>query len=105
MRFTWVTFPAAALLWGCAAAPQPAPPVVSTAVSKASSALAFDPPITQTEPDLDLARNTHGQAAFAGFEDTTTTYFYVRTDDRQTQDSTQRFEREGYSAKVGAIRR
>jgi hypothetical protein len=71
----------------------------------ASSALAFDPPIAMNEPALDLSRSTHGEAAFAGFEDTTTTSFYIHTDDRQTTDLTDRFVREGYSEKVGSVRR
>jgi hypothetical protein len=99
---------AAGILSGCAAPAQKAPEpatVPLTSSSAASSALAFDPPVTQFEPAPDLSRSSHGTAAFAGFEDTTTTYFYVRTDDRQTQDDTGRFEREGYLSKVGAIRR
>jgi hypothetical protein len=98
----------AVMLAGCAAPAQKASEPVAvplTSSSSASSALAFDPPVTQFEPTPDLSRSTHGTAAFAGFEDTTTTYFYVRTDDRQTQDDTGRFEREGYLSKVGAIRR
>jgi hypothetical protein len=78
---------------------------MTTTTTAASAALAFDPPLTLSEPRLDLSRSTRGNAAFAGFEDTTTTYFYVRTDDRQTTDSTDRFTRDGYSAKVGALRR
>lgn len=70
-----------------------------------SAALAFDPPVTLVEPRLNLSRSARGEAAFAGFEDVTTTYFYVRTDDRQTTDFTDRFRREGYSAKIGSIRR
>lgn len=71
----------------------------------ASSALVFDPPLTLSEPRLDLSRQLRGEAAFAGFEDSTVTYFYVRTDDRQTNDFTDRYAREGYSAKVGSVRR
>jgi hypothetical protein len=98
----------AVTLAGCAAPTQKAPEAAAvplTSSSAASSALAFDPPVAQFEPTPDLSRSTHGTAAFAGFEDTTTTYFYVRTDDRQTQDDTGRFEREGYLSKVGAVRR
>src|ERR1700749_3478959 len=92
----------AGLVGGCASQEPPPPQLTSSAT--ASSALAFDPPLTLLNQDLDLARNTHGEAAFAGFEDTTTTYFYVRTDDRQATDNTERFTKEGYSAKVGAVR-
>jgi hypothetical protein len=100
---------AAALIGGCASKPvlvdQPLPQTHTTTTTTASAALAFDPPVTMSEPQLDLSRSTRGAAAFAGFEDSTVTYFYVRTDDRQTTDNSERFARDGFSAKVGAIRR
>lgn len=107
MRTLWVIL-SGILITGCAAhkpAAMPQANITAPAPLVASAALVFDPPIIQQEPRLDLSRSTRGPAAFAGFEDTTTTYFYVRTDDRQTTDFTDRFEREGYSSKVGAIRR
>jgi hypothetical protein len=103
MRITWAILGAACLA-GCATH-HPAPVLLTTTTTKASAALAFDPPMTLSEPRLDLSRDTRGNAAFAGFEDTTTTYYYVRTDDRQTTDFTDRFQRDGYSAKVGSLRR
>jgi hypothetical protein len=74
-------------------------------LGNASAALVFDPPIAMNQPPLDLSRSTRGEAAFAGFEETTTTYFDVRTDDRQTTDLTDQFVREGYSEQVGSTRR
>jgi hypothetical protein len=74
-------------------------------LGSASAALAFDPPIAMNVPPLDLSRESHGEAAFAGFEDTTTTLFDIRTDDRQTTDFSARFEREGFSEKIGSVRR
>lgn len=73
--------------------------------ARASAALVFDPPITLSEPAIDLSRDTRGPAAFVGFEDSTTTYFSVNTYDRQTTDQTDRFAREAYIAKIGATRR
>ena len=94
---------AAALLAGCASAPRP---VTSSGDDKPSSAaLVFDPPVAMYDPPLDLSRNNRGEAAFVGFEDTSTTYFDIYTDDRQTTDLTDRFVREGYSDKSGAIHR
>ena len=84
---------------------EPLPRTNTNTVLVSSAALVFDPPVTLSEPRLNLSRDTRGAAAFAGFEDSTVTYFYVRTDDRQTTDNTDRFQRDGYSAKVGAVRR
>jgi hypothetical protein len=103
MRIGWIVI-SVGLLAGCAAQPSATPPPVAN-LNNASSALVFDPPIAMNVPPLDLSRDTHGEAAFAGFEDTTTTYFDVHTDDRQTTDLSDRFVREGYSEKVGATRR
>lgn len=96
---------AGVLLAGCASQEPPVKPLVTSAPARASAALAFDPPITLSEPPIDLSRDVRGPAAFAGFEDSTTTYFYINTDDRQTTDQTDRFAREAYIAKVGATRR
>src|SRR3954452_16105543 len=105
MRITWAIL-AAALLGGCATQhPAPVPAPLNTTSTTGSAALAFDPPLTLYQARLDLSRSTRGNAAFAGFEDTTTTYYFVRTDDRQASDGTERFQRDGYSAKLGAIRR
>src|SRR5271154_3438134 len=74
-------------------------------LSNSSSALAFDPPIAMNTAALDLNRSTRGEAAFAGFENTSTTYVDVYTDDRQTSDNTDRFVREGRSDKISALTR
>jgi hypothetical protein len=102
MRLTCL-FIAAALLAGCASSTHP---VMSNGNDKPSSAaLVFDPPVAMYDRPLDLSRNNRGEAAYAGFEDTTTTYFYIHTDDRQTTDLSDRFVREGYSDKVGSVHR
>jgi len=93
----------AIFLAGCVSQPPAGQPPAAEPV--ASSALVFDPPIAMYNAPLDLSRSTRGEAAFAGFEDTATTYFDVWTDDRQTTDSTDRFVREGFSEKIGATRR
>ena len=74
-------------------------------LGNASAALVFDPPIALNQAPLDLSRSTRGEAAFAGFQEVTTTYSDVRTDDRQTTDSTDRFVREGYSDQVSVMSR
>jgi hypothetical protein len=97
----------ASLLAGCATQPVQTEAVrpVSAGPTASSAALAFDPPLTLNERPLDLSRAGRGEAAFAGYEDTTTTYFDVWTDDRQTTDFTNSYVREGYSEQVGSTRR
>ncbi len=46
-----------------------------------AAVLAFDPPALAGSPRLDLSREDRGPAAFAGFEDESTTFFYLRVDD------------------------
>ena len=46
-----------------------------------AAALAFDPPVLAGMPRMDLSRDGRGPAAFAGFEDGTTTYYSLQTDD------------------------
>ncbi|HEV8379579.1 MAG TPA: hypothetical protein VGP99_12070, partial [Tepidisphaeraceae bacterium] len=54
----------------------------------ASSSLAFSPPIAQNEPPVFLPRDQRQPGVFIGFDDVTASYFYIRTDDRMTNDGT-----------------
>src|SRR5438046_1614193 len=79
------------LIVGCSAKPQPvrstpAPLVASSATfdcSVTASALVFDPPIARNEPVLDLAREGRQASAFVGYDQITTTFSAVFSDDRQ----------------------
>ena len=70
-------------LAGCASQPSGVAPVQQArSYSPASAAaLAFDPPVLAGMPRLDLSRDGRGPAAFAGFEEGTTTYYFLQTDD------------------------
>ena len=46
-----------------------------------ASALAFDPPVLAGTPRLDLSRDGRGPSAFAGFDEGSTTYYFLRSDD------------------------
>jgi hypothetical protein len=46
-----------------------------------AGALAFDPPVLAGSPRLDLSRDGREQTAFEGFDEGSTTYYYLRTDD------------------------
>ncbi len=95
------------ILSGCASGSRPARPVAMLAdyEEAPSSALVFDPPVVMQDAPLDLARDVRSPAAFIGFEQLTTTFSYVRYDDRQTNDFTDRFERRAVSEQVGVRQR
>jgi hypothetical protein len=68
-----------------------------------ASALVFDPPMLAGDWAPDLARDTRQPSAFLGYDEVTTTYFYLRTDDRQVVTDWQgdRYERRAISEKYG----
>jgi hypothetical protein len=90
---------------GCASQKTPvatAEPTTQPRYAVASAgALVFDPPVAIGQPPLQLSRNDRQPAAFAGYDASTTTYSYVRTEDRQTGDRHDRVERDAISEKVG----
>lgn len=71
--------PAASAATGLASSASSAPAARQAVVA---SALVFDPPIVADQPRLDLSRSGRWPEAFWGFESGTTTYFYLRVDDR-----------------------
>jgi hypothetical protein len=76
------------LLAGCAAQTPPAQPApVSlaqfTSASADSPALSFDPPVKPPYPLLGLDRASRERAAFFGFVDPTTEFYFISTYDDQ----------------------
>jgi hypothetical protein len=94
-----------ALLGGCAAqGPRPttAPaPAVAALDNEASAALVFDPHLGPYAERVEIPRAPRQRGAFVGWQDLTTTFFVIRTDDRQTSDWTDRYERRTIMEKVG----
>src|SRR5437867_623451 len=64
-----------------------------------ASALVFDPPVISNQPAPDLSRDDRGIAAFAGYDEGITTFFYLRINDRQLLDDHDRgqYERRAVS--------
>ncbi|MGA2442234.1 MAG: hypothetical protein ABSH08_14875 [Tepidisphaeraceae bacterium] len=83
MRWVGFIVIVAMALVGCASQPSGVAPVQQgRSYSPASAAaLAFDPPVLAGMPRLDLSRDGRGPAAFAGFDDATTTYYSLQTND------------------------
>jgi len=98
---------------GCAAkkAVQPPPTTAEAPATQpvyeesASAALVFQPPIAMGEPQLALSREGREIEAFMGFDQTSTTYHYVRFDDRQSDDFEDGYERRSVTVQVGVSQR
>src|SRR6266436_9096977 len=67
----------------------------------ASASLAFSPPIAQNEPPINLPRDQRQPGVFIGFDDVSASYFYIRTDDRMTNDGTDHYVRRAVIEKIG----
>ena len=100
------------LLTGCAGRaktsasiePQPEATLASYRYEDASAAaLAFDPPVLAGAYQPDLDRTGRGEAAYVGYDEVITTFFYLRNDDRQIfhGDGADRYERRAISERFG----
>ncbi|SRR5260221_12683874 len=85
-----------------AASAAAAAPIYDDAVA---AALVYDPPVVADSPRLDVSREGRSQTAYAGFEELTTTFYYLRIDDHQQSFGSglhhDRFERQAITQRVG----
>ena len=63
-------------------------------------ALACDPPITQGQPALYLDRDPRQPAAFAGYDQSTVTYSYLRVDDFYNPDKSGNYNRDSVTERL-----
>lgn len=70
-------------------------------VDRAAGSLAFSPPVAQGEPAMMLPRDERQPGVFIGFEEVSASYFYIRTDDRMTNDGTDHYVRRAIIERVG----
>jgi hypothetical protein len=70
-----------------------------------AAALMFDPPMIADELPVELAREGRERSAFVAYEDQTTTFSYLRIDDRQTGDSRERYDRRAIIERFGSSTR
>jgi hypothetical protein len=70
-------------------------------VDSSAASLAFSPPVAQGEAPVFLPRDQRQPGVFIGFEDVSASYFYIRTDDRMTNDGTDHYVRRAIIEKVG----
>jgi hypothetical protein len=93
---------------GCASKPKPAASADATTQpierpqyeASLAGSLVFDPPVTVGQPPLELSRDARNPSAYVGYETSITTYFFLLTDDRMTNDRSDRYERRAISAKT-----
>jgi hypothetical protein len=93
---------ALAILGGCSARPAQRANIDRHGyVDTPAASLAFSPPVAQGEAPVFLPRDQRQPGVFIGFEDITASYFYIRTDDRMTNDGTDHYVRRTIIEKVG----
>ena len=101
MRITPLILPLA-LLAGCTNKSMPqtlrTPHLYNDSIA---SSLAFSPPIAQNEPAIVLPRDQRQPSVFIGFDEVSASYFYIRTDDRMTNDGTDHYVRRSIIEKIG----
>lgn len=66
-----------------------------------TSSLVFTPPVAMGEQPVELAREDRTPRAFVGYDEVSTSYFHIWTDDRQTNDGTDRYVRRATIEKMG----
>lgn len=86
---------------GCANKPQGRLAAQQGYQDAASASLAFTPPVARGTEPVELARDDRTPRAFVGYDEVTTSYFHIWTDDRQTNDGTDRYVRRSRIEKVG----
>jgi hypothetical protein len=64
-------------------------------------ALACDPPVIAGQPALYLDRESREPAAFAGYDQPTVTYSYLRVEDRYNPDNQGKYVRDSVTERIG----
>ena len=91
----------AAGLCGCAQQKGEVVRVIPQYHDQSAAMLAFTPAIAKDEPVVFLARDTRQPSVFIGFDELSATAYYIRTDDRQSDDYSDRYHRRAVIEKIG----
>jgi hypothetical protein len=120
-RMRWGAFILLGALTALGCASKPAQPVVIVNTlatpepahiydDAVAAALVYDPPVVANSPRIEISREGRAPEAFAGYEELTATYYYLRVDDRQLNyggssgsggHNNDRFERQAITERVG----
>jgi hypothetical protein len=68
-------------------------------------ALACDPPLIADQPALYLDREPREPAAFAGYDQPTVTYSYLRVEDHYNPDKRGNYDRDAVTERIGVTTR
>jgi len=108
MRWGAFILIAAVTSTGCAskqAQPVASAPVAPIYDDAVAAALVYDPPVVAESPRIDVSRDGRSQTAYFGFEELTTTFYYLRIDDHQQAFGSglncDRFDRQAITTRVG----
>ena len=86
-------------------APLAAAPVAPLYDDAVAAALVYDPPVVVNSPRIEISRDGRAPSAYAGFEELTTTFYYLRMDDHQQslggRWNNDHFERQAITERVG----
>jgi len=96
------------LMCGCAAQQSPVAdfqPACAPQSDSPAIALACDPPVIAGEPPLYLDRESREPAAFAGYDQPTVTYSYLRINDYYNPDKQGNYDREAVTERIGVTTR
>jgi hypothetical protein len=97
-----------AMIGGCAAQPERTAgtePIYRQQTDGPALALVCDPPCTAGEPPLYLDRDARQPGAFAGYDQPTVTYSYLRVDDRYQPFGDGRYDRQAVTEREGVSTR
>jgi hypothetical protein len=86
--------------------PRPTSQPVVTEPRPAAEALAMRSEFARHAPQIDLNRDRRGPVAFMGYEGPNTSYMYLRTDDRQSDEAYKdRYDRRAIIVQESSVRR
>ena len=112
MRTLMISLALATMGVGCASKPEPSKTAGAQRLpdridytDRSAAALAFTPSVAIGEPPVVLARDARQPSVFIGFDEISATAFYIRTDDRQSDDLSDRYQRRSVIEKVGVTYR
>lgn len=87
---------------GCASQAPVEPPAPVAQLAAPAASLAFDAPAGGVVPEYVWNRDGRGPEAYVGFDESTITYSFIQTDDRQYLfDKFNDYDRRVYSTRVG----
>jgi len=86
--------------FGCTGSKAPAPQA-RVYQDRPAAMLVFDPPVATLDASAQLPRDARERAAVVGYDDVTISSFYIRQEDRQSDDWGTAYNRSSYTTRAG----